>query len=73
MRFFRRKLKPLPVTLLATPQACLRGLRHLGNLRLAEECHKIAIRARLTNEQRDKLDGVKSRIAHTATLRPVAR
>jgi hypothetical protein len=63
----------LPVTLLSSPQACLTGLRHLGNLRLAEECRKLAIRSRVTNEQRDKLDGVQTRTAHTATLRPVAR
>lgn len=68
--FLRRRPRPLPVVmLLAEPRECVQGLKHLGNVRLAEQCQAL----RADNAQRSSLVDVHHRTPEQLILRPLAK
>lgn len=65
--FLRRRPRLLPVPMLLTePRQCVQGLKHLGTLRLAEQCRAVAV-------EKSTLDDVKHRTPEQLRLRPIAK
>lgn len=79
---FRRRPRHAPVVmLLAEPRECVQGLKHLGNLRLAERCQALQMRPSRREQDalrelaahRCQIPGVTQRSLGHLVLRPLAK